>query len=113
MEVNESIIQNFYKHGFKSLTLIQKKSISLLSNKVNCLLAAPTGSGKTEAAIIPIITLISMNNIQNNGIKAIYVTPLRSLNNDVLRRIIRYAHDENLQVEIRHGDTSEAGSGKQ
>lgn len=108
MEVNESIIQNFYKHGFKSLTLIQKKSISLLSNKVNCLLAAPTGSGKTEAAIIPIITLISMNNIQNNGIKAIYVTPLRSLNNDVLRRIIRYAHDENLQVEIRHGDTSES-----
>ncbi len=108
MDINESIINNFNKHGFSQLTVIQKKGISLLSNRVNCLLAAPTGSGKTEAAIIPIITLISSNNSQNKGIKAIYVTPLRSLNNDVLRRIVKYANSENLQVEIRHGDTSQS-----
>ncbi len=106
METHDSILKNFNKHGFNSLTVIQKKGISLLSNRVNCLLAAPTGSGKTEAAIIPIITLLSMKKPQNNGIKAIYVTPLRSLNNDVLRRITKYANSENLEVEIRHGDSS-------
>ncbi|HKO65086.1 MAG TPA: DEAD/DEAH box helicase, partial [Candidatus Nitrosocosmicus sp.] len=40
------------------------------------------------------------------GIRCLYVTPQRSLNNDVFRRIIKYAASENLKVEIRHGDTS-------
>ena len=39
-------------------------------------------------------------------IRAIYITPLRALNNDVLRRIVRYAQSEGLRVEIRHGDTT-------
>lgn len=28
------------------------------------------------------------------------------MNNDVLRRIIKYAESENLRVQIRHGDTT-------
>jgi len=43
---------------------------------------------------------------QRGKIKAIYITPLRALNNDVLRRIIRYAESENLRVQIRHSDTT-------
>jgi len=39
-------------------------------------------------------------------IRAIYITPLRALNNDVLRRVIKYAESEGLRVEIRHGDTT-------
>lgn len=39
-------------------------------------------------------------------IRAIYVTPLRALNNDVQRRIMKYAESEGLRVEIRHGDTN-------
>ena len=33
---------------------------------------------------------------------------MRALNNDVLRRILRYAKSEALRVEIRHGDTNTA-----
>jgi ATP-dependent Lhr-like helicase len=71
-------------------------------------LVAPTGSGKTEAAIIPVISILSdekFNLEKNDGIKCLYITPQRSLNNDVLRRIIKYANSENLNVEVRHGDT--------
>ena len=39
-------------------------------------------------------------------IRVIYVTPLRALNNDVLRRIVKYAEYDGLRVEIRHGDTN-------
>ena len=39
-------------------------------------------------------------------IRAIYITPLRALNNDVMRRVIRYAQSEGLRIEIRHGDTT-------
>ncbi|MDP8942086.1 MAG: DEAD/DEAH box helicase, partial [Thermoproteota archaeon] len=97
----------FLKEGFKSLTAIQKKAIPVISRKINSLLVAPTGSGKTEAAIIPIFTQLSNYKIHHRGkIKAIYITPLRALNNDVFRRIIKYAESENLRVQIRHGDTT-------
>jgi ATP-dependent Lhr-like helicase len=79
----------------------------VISRKINSLLVAPTGSGKTEAAIIPVFTQLSNYTIHHSGkIKAIYITPLRALNNDVFRRIIKYAQSQNLRVQIRHGDTT-------
>ena len=33
--------------------------------------------------------------------------PLRALNRDVFRRITKYAHQNDLSIEIRHGDTSQ------
>lgn len=66
---------------------------------------APTGSGKTECSVIPIFAL--MRGSGGRGIRTLYVTPLRALNRDVFRRITRYAHEYNLSIEIRHGDTSQ------
>ena len=37
----------------------------------------------------------------------LYITPLRALNRDVFRRITKYAHQNELSIEIRHGDTSQ------
>jgi ATP-dependent Lhr-like helicase len=71
-------------------------------------LVAPTGSGKTEAAVIPVFSLLSRTTASESlkgKIRVIYVTPLRALNNDVQRRIVKYAESEGLRVEIRHGDT--------
>ena len=72
-------------------------------------MVAPTGSGKTEAAVIPIFSMLSQNKTSDSckgKTRVIYVTPLRALNNDVLRRIMKYAESEGLRVEIRHGDTN-------
>ncbi|HYZ65370.1 MAG TPA: DEAD/DEAH box helicase, partial [Nitrososphaeraceae archaeon] len=72
-------------------------------------MVAPTGSGKTEAAVIPVFSMLSsMSTLDDREgkIRVIYVTPLRALNNDVLRRIVKYAESEGLRVEIRHGDTN-------
>ncbi|MFZ0648373.1 MAG: DEAD/DEAH box helicase, partial [Nitrososphaeraceae archaeon] len=72
-------------------------------------MVAPTGSGKTEAAVIPVFAMLSSiatSESFKGRIRAIYVTPLRALNNDVQRRIMKYAESEGLRVEIRHGDTN-------
>ncbi|MFQ6135394.1 MAG: DEAD/DEAH box helicase, partial [Nitrososphaerales archaeon] len=71
------------------------------------LLVAPTGSGKTEAAIIPIFTLLAGSKPLKKGVRALYVTPLRALNRDIFRRLITYAEDTGLTTDIRHGDTSQ------
>lgn len=104
--IEELLLQKFRKEGFESLTIIQQKALPLIARRINCLLVAPTGSGKTEAAILPIFSMLSKSNRLPGKIRVVYITPLRALNNDVYRRIVRYAESENLRVEIRHGDTT-------
>ncbi|HYZ50031.1 MAG TPA: DEAD/DEAH box helicase [Nitrososphaeraceae archaeon] len=100
-------VDKFGREGFNSLTVIQQKTLPVITRKVNCLLVAPTGSGKTEAAVLPIFAMLSSDQRNyKSKIRAIYITPLRALNNDVLRRIIKYAESENLRIQIRHGDTT-------
>src|ERR1051325_3467027 len=106
------IVDKFAREGFSILTAIQKKALPVIARKVNCLLVAPTGSGKTEAAVMPVFTMLSHSKGEAGMIRAIYITPLRALNNDVLRRIVRYAESEGLRVEIRHGDTTAAAKRK-
>jgi ATP-dependent helicase Lhr and Lhr-like helicase len=106
------VIEKFRKEGFTVLTPIQRKSLPVIARKVNCLLVAPTGSGKTEAAVLPVFTMLANQKSPGKMIKALYITPLRALNNDVLRRVVRYAQSEGMRVEIRHGDTTVAAKKK-
>jgi ATP-dependent Lhr-like helicase len=105
-ETEQLIIENFRKEGFEYLTTIQQKALPVIARRVNCLLVAPTGSGKTEAAVLPVFTMLAHEKGSAGRIQAIYITPLRALNNDVMRRVIRYAQSEGLRIEIRHGDTT-------
>ena len=96
----------FVKFGFSELTEIQKKASPLILQKKDCLVIAPTGSGKTECSVIPIFSLLKKSKGKGK-IKALYVTPLRALNRDVFRRITKYARENDLTIEIRHGDTTQ------
>ena len=107
------LVEKFRKEGFSSLTTIQKKALPVIARRLNCLLVAPTGSGKTEAAVLPVFTMLARDrDISHGRVRAIYITPLRALNNDVLRRVVRYAESEGLRVMIKHGDTTVAARKK-
>lgn len=104
--IDRLIIEKFRKEGFDSLTRIQQKSIPVIARRISCLLVAPTGSGKTESAVMPVVSMVCNEARVEGKIHAVYITPLRALNNDVFRRIVSYAESDGLRVEIRHGDTS-------
>ena len=105
-QTNHILESLFEKFGFSKLTEIQKKASPIILQKKDCLVIAPTGSGKTECSVIPIFSLLKKSR-KSGKIKVLYITPLRALNRDVFRRIIKYAHANELSIEIRHGDTSQ------
>ena len=98
--------EKFRSFGFEQLTNIQKKAVPIIYQKKNSLVIAPTGSGKTECSVIPIFSHAKKMKEQGK-IKVLYITPLRALNRDVFRRIIKYAEQDCLTIQIRHGDTSQ------
>ncbi|MGQ9781653.1 MAG: DEAD/DEAH box helicase [Nitrososphaeria archaeon] len=100
----DDLIRSIQNFGFKDFTNVQKKAIPIISNKVNTLIISPTGTGKTEAAILPIFYLVAKER-DRIGPKILYITPLRALNRDLFRRIRSYADHFGLSVDIRHGDT--------
>ncbi|MHA1129222.1 MAG: DEAD/DEAH box helicase [Candidatus Helarchaeota archaeon] len=101
---------------FVSPTLIQQKAIGELLQGHNTLLIAPTGTGKTEAAITPVFNnFLKLKETQEtiSGISIFYLTPLRALNRDIFQRITQLGKDLGISVEIRHGDTKQSVRRKQ
>ena len=90
--------------GFVEPTAPQVQAIPQILNANNILLIAPTGSGKTEAVLLPIFSNF-LQQEDRSGISILYVTPLRALNRDMIRRLSFWATKLGVTVEVRHGDT--------
>ena len=89
------------KYG--TFTQIQERSFKEIEGKKNCIIAAPTGSGKTEAVFLPMLKIAQAH---ENGIFALYITPLKSLNRDLLKRLTELSSASGVTMAVRHGDTS-------
>lgn len=90
--------------GFDKPTLPQVLAIPHVLAGENLLLIAPTGSGKTEAILLPVFSKFIQCR-DERGISIVYVTPLRALNRDLLKRLSFWASRLGIAVEVRHGDT--------
>ncbi|MEM3617048.1 MAG: DEAD/DEAH box helicase [Candidatus Bathyarchaeia archaeon] len=102
--LDQPIREGLTELGFSKPTLPQVLAIPYILAGENVLLIAPTGSGKTEAVLLPVFS----NFIQQKderGISIVYVTPLRALNRDLLKRLAFWASRLGVTVEVRHGDT--------
>lgn len=109
-----SIANTWFKEQGWTPFPFQKQTWNAFLKREHGLLNAPTGSGKTYALWFPIV----LNYIKNNpeykvehqkGLKAIWITPLRSLSQEIKQASERVIKDLDLplNVGIRSGDTSQ------
>jgi len=91
------------QRGLTEPTEIQRLSFPLLATDSDALLLSPTGTGKTEAVLLPLLSHRLLS--PTPPISLLYVTPLRALNRDLEHRIVGLVNEIGLTASVRHGDT--------
>lgn len=101
----EPVQRALWKLKWEQLRSIQEDSIEVLLNSQNDLIiSARTASGKTEAAFLPILSVICQN--PASSVQVIYVGPLKALINDQFRRLEELCEYTEVPVHRWHGDVS-------
>jgi len=102
----------------------QREAIPLIADGTNCLVCSPTGSGKTLSSFAAILDDLFRRERDReeglaNAVYCLYVSPLKSLANDIHRNLARplegirtrlseRGHETEVRHAIRHGDTDDA-----
>ncbi|WP_152395200.1 DEAD/DEAH box helicase [Paenibacillus guangzhouensis] len=104
-----AVLGAWFQAQFGEATEVQRSVWREIQHHDHLLIAAPTGSGKTLAALMPCLERIIRGKEQVNtqdelkkGVKLLYVTPLKALNNDVHHHMLQFA-DEMEQVAVTSG----------
>ncbi len=114
-------VREWFTREFGEPTLPQSKTWPAIQRGENTLTLAPTGSGKTLAAFLwgidDLYREFSAPGVHAKGVRLLYISPLKALNNDIQRNlrkplagIRKRALDAELEwpelrVAVRSGDT--------
>lgn len=101
-----SFLQDYiYRSGWESLRDVQVRAAEVLfARNQNLLLTSPTASGKTEAALFPVLTMLAEDEPTSFG--ALYIAPLKSLINDQFSRLEEVLDLSHIPVFHWHGDVA-------
>ena len=123
------IIQAWFASRFAAPTEPQRLGWPPIAEGEHVLIAAPTGSGKTLTAFLAVIDRLLRQSLREkltDGIRVVYISPLRALSNDMHRNLdtplreitelveqadLRTIHGEKptpIRVGLRTGDTSQS-----
>jgi ATP-dependent Lhr-like helicase len=101
------IQEYIYHHEWSELRPIQIAACQIIfETDAHLLLAAGTASGKTEAAFLPVLTLLAENPATSIGV--LYIGPIKALINDQFERLNDLLKEADIPVYHWHGDVSQS-----
>lgn len=104
LDLNENLKLSLKLSGIERLYKFQELALEKIRRKFNTVIVAGTGTGKTEAFLIPILDEIINDPVP--GINALILYPTKALTSDQYSRINRYTSKIlGMSVAIYDGDT--------
>lgn len=101
------IQEHIWRNRWTDLRSIQVEAIyAILDTSDHILISSGTASGKTEAALLPILTDLHRN--PPSSIGAIYIGPLKALINDQFERLSELLEECEIPAQSWHGDVAQA-----
>lgn len=79
LELNNSVLDALYDMRFEKCTLVQEKCIPEILNGNDVLGVAQTGTGKTAAYLLPILSKLDDGNYPEKAINCLIMSPTREL----------------------------------
>ncbi|KAH8353675.1 hypothetical protein KR084_012623, partial [Drosophila pseudotakahashii] len=100
--------ENVTKSGYKIPTPIQKVSIPVIAAGRDLMACAQTGSGKTAAFLLPILSklLDDPQDLEIGKPQAVIVSPTRELAIQIFSEARKFSFDSYLKISIVYGGTS-------
>src|SRR5207248_4899135 len=80
-------VREWFRRTLGEPTPVQREGWPAIAAGKNTLLLAPTGSGKTLAAFLACLDLLWRQAPLPRGLRILYVSPLKALNNDIYRNL--------------------------
>ncbi|GHS93968.1 ATP-dependent helicase [Planctomycetales bacterium] len=106
MKLLPNVAAAFYGN-FPALRPAQQAAIAPLLAGKNIILTAGTGSGKTEAVTVPLVSRYYAT-MRDAAVPVIlYIAPTKALVNDLLKRLEPRLTELRLRAGIRHGDRND------
>src|SRR2546421_12666752 len=105
LDVFSEATRAWFEGTFAAPTPAQAQGWPVIASGANTLIQAPTGSGKTLAAFMYAIDRLTPS--PGEGLRVLYVSPLKALNYDVERNLRGplAGLQSQLSVAVRTGDT--------
>jgi len=116
----DPLVREWFFSKFKGFSLPQLHGVIPIYERKNILVSAPTGGTKTLTAFLSIINYLvglAKRNELENKVYAVYISPLKALNNDVYVNLIKPLEEieeiaekktiklQKINVGLRTGDT--------
>ncbi|BBD72649.1 ATP-dependent helicase [Sulfodiicoccus acidiphilus] len=102
LSLDRRICELLEERKWSGFTEAQLRAIPEILEGKNVLIVAPTGYGKTEAALLPVLHM--MLNSPTKPVSLVYITPMKALINDLTLRISWWANKLGLSVSRKHGE---------
>ncbi|AUT02543.1 ATP-dependent helicase [Nostoc sp. CENA543] len=105
------IQEYIYHHNWTELRPVQIAACQVIfDTDAHLLIAAATAAGKTEAAFLPVLTVL--HNHPSKTIGALYIGPIKALINDQFERLNDLLKSADIPVYHWHGDVAQSRKNK-